>query len=174
MKRIATVLVLMVMVAGMAAAYGGGGFFQASSVPVPDYSNTGRNADIVGGFGYGADRGGTRYGGFGLAIHDETDESLVGAFGGVISGSQLRTGPFTVSVNLWTGIGYVNPRLIRSSAGFGYFAEATGEAGFAVLPWLQLSVYGGMQAIGSLDAASIVSSARYAPVVGSRLTWGHF
>ncbi|HKJ84983.1 MAG TPA: hypothetical protein VKA06_02850 [Spirochaetia bacterium] len=174
MKRLALTGLLVVAMAGMASAYGGGGFFQGSYLPVPEYSNVGRTAEITGGYGYGADRHGTRRGGFGLAIHDAASNDLIGAFGGVISGSQVRTGPLTLSLNLWSGVGYVSPAVVDSPVGFGYFLEADAEAGFALLPWFQLSVYAGMQALGSFEASSIVSSARYTPVVGSRLSWGGF
>ena len=53
-------------------------------------------------------------------------------------------------------------------------AEADLEAGFAVLPWFQLSVYGGMQVIGGFDPATLLQTALYSPVVGARFTWGGF
>jgi hypothetical protein len=168
------ITMVMIAVVSSAFAYGGGGFFQGSYYQIPEYSNIDREAEIVGGYGYGADRDGSRYGGFGLAIHDVNSAELIGAFGGVISGRQLRTGPLTMSLNLWSGLGYVNPRVLGTPVGMGFLIEADAEAGFAVLPWLQLSVYAGVQAIGSLDPASFVSGARYTPVVGSRLTWGGF
>jgi hypothetical protein len=174
MKRTAILITLVAIVAGAAFAYGGGGFFQGSFAPVPEYTNVGVDAEIVGGFGYGASRRGARYGGFGLAVHDSTNDELLGAFGGVISGNQLRAGPLTLSLNLWSGIGYVNPKVVGSSVGVGYLVEADAEAGFALLPWFQVSVYAGMQAIGSFDPSALISSARYTPVLGSRLTWGHF
>ncbi|MFW5777249.1 MAG: hypothetical protein ACOCZB_08190 [Spirochaetota bacterium] len=174
MKRTILVMGLVIAFAGGAFAYGGGGFFQGSYIAVPDYTNIDRGAEVVGGYGYGTDRDGARHGGFGLAIHDSSNDELLGGFGGVISGSQLRAGPLTVSLNLWSGIGFVNPELVRTRSAFGYFIEADAEAGFAILPWFQLSVYAGMQAIGSFEPASIISSARYTPVVGSRFTWGGF
>ena len=174
MKR-TTIIVLLTAVVGVGAfAYGGGGFFQGDYLPVPHYSNIERDAEITGGYGYGADRRGSRYGGFGVAIHDTRNNELIGAFGGVISGSQLRTGPLTLSLNLWTGVGYVNADVIPSRYATGYLVEADAEAGFAILPWMQMSLYAGMQAIGSFDAAQLISSARYMPVIGSRLTWGSF
>jgi hypothetical protein len=157
-----------------ASAYGGGGFFQASQVAIPGYSNVPALAEVHGGYGYGASRGGSRYGGFGLAVEDAGSDKLIGAFGGVISGHQVRTGPFTLSVNVWSGIGYVNPDIVLVPGAVGFFAEATGEAGFAILPWMQLSVYAGYQAIGPFDPSMLFTNTLYTPVIGSRLTWGSF
>ena len=174
MKRLTGIVVMVVLAAGSVSAYGGGGFFQGHYVFVPEYSNVELEAEVAGGYGYGADRDGSRHGGFGLVVHDTGADALIGAFGGVISGSQLRAGPLTLSLNLWSGIGFVNPEIVAGSPGVGYFLEADAEAGFALLPWLQFSVYGGMQALGSFDARTLISGARYSPVVGSRLTWGGF
>lgn len=174
MKRMIVILVATLVAAGSAFAYGAGGFFQGSYLPIAQYSNVDGDAEVTGGFGYGADSRGTRYGGFGMAIHDTGSGELIGGFGGVISGSQLRTGPLTLSLSLWSGLGYVSPRVVDSSVGFGYLIEADLEAGFALLPWFQVSVYAGMQAVGSLDPSALISSARYSPVVGSRLSWGSF
>ncbi len=174
MKRVIGVFALMVLVISGVCARGGGGVFHGAYYLVQEYTNVDRDVRIVGGYGYGVDRGSVRHGGFGLVIHDRDTSELVGAFGGVISGRQLRTGSLTLSVNLWTGVGYVNPWVVSSPAGVGYFAEAAAEAGLTLLPWFQVGVYGGMQAIGSLDPPYLISSARYAPVLGTRLTWGRF
>ena len=173
-KRIIVTAVLMTASAFAAFAYGGGGFFQATQMSFPTYSNIGNVAEVNGGYGYGASRDGARYGGFGLAVTDPATESLMGAFGGVISGRQMRTGPFTLSLNVWGGVGYVDPSYAAVPASVGFFTEASAEAGFAILPWMQLSVYGGYQAIGPFDPALLFTGTRYAPVVGSRLTWGSF
>ena len=173
MKR-AIVLITMVLVAATAFADGGGGFFRGNYFYVPSYSNIGREAEIVGGYGYGAERRGSRYGGFGLAINDTDTEETIAAFGGFISGNQVRTGPVTLSLNLWSGIGWVNPAVVDSSVGVGYMLEANAEAGFAFVPWFQVAFYAGMQAIGPFDPAAIISSARYSPVLGTRFVWGGF
>ncbi len=172
MKRTILFAGLMVLVVFAASARGGGGIFHGAYYPVQEYSNVDRDVRVLGGYGYGADRRGTRHGGFGLVIHDEDTGELIGAFGGIISGSQLRSGPLTLSLNLWTGVGYVDPWYLGSRVELGYLAEATAEAGFRLLPWFQVSVYGGMHAVGSLDPAYLISSARYTPVLGTRLTWG--
>ncbi len=174
MKRHIGLLVLTVLVVSGVWARGGGGVFQGAYYPVQEYSNVDRDVRITGGYGYGVDRGGARHGGFGLVIHDTHTSELVGAFGGVMSGRQLRSGSLALSVNLWTGVGYVNSSFVSSPVGVGYLAEAAAEAGLTLLPWFQVSVYGGMQAVGSLDPAQLISSARYAPVLGTRLTWGGF
>lgn len=174
MKRTIGLILLTVLVASGVSARGGGGVFQGAYYPIEDYSNVDRDVRIIGGYGYGVDRGGARHGGFGLVIHDADTSELVGAFGGVVSGRQLRSGSLTLSVNLWTGVGYVNSWFVSSPVGVGYLAEAAAEVGLALLPWFQVGVYGGMQAVGSLDPAHLISSARYAPVLGTRLTWGRF
>ncbi len=164
----------LVLVASLVFADGGGGFFRGRYFYVPEYSNVETEATVSGGFGYGAQRRGSRYGGFGLSINDAETDRMIGAFGGFISGNQIRTGPVTLSLNLWSGLGYVNPDFVESEVGVGYFAEANAEAGFAFVPWFQVSFYAGMQAIGSFDPAAFLSSARYSPVMGTRFTWGGF
>lgn len=173
-KRTIVVAVLLTAVVFVAAAYGGGGFFQGSHMAIPGYTNLDAAGEVHGGYGYGAGRRGARYGGFGLTVTDARSEELIGAFGGVISGRQMRTGPFTLSANAWSGIGYVNPDYLLVPGGVGFFAEITAEAGFAILPWMQLSVYGGYQAVGPFDPALLFTNTLYTPVVGSRLTWGSF
>jgi hypothetical protein len=108
-----------------------------------------------------------------VLVDGEIDEFL-GGFGGVISGRQMRTGPITLSLNVWSGIGYASPELLQAPGGVAFLAEANGEVGFAMLPWLQISLYGGYQAIGTFDPAAMFASTRYAPVVGGRVSWGSF
>ena len=173
-KKIALTGFMLVAVVIVASGYGGGGFFQATQMAFPGYTNMDSFAEVQGGYGYGASRGGRRYGGFGVAISDAETEEFLGGFGGVISGRQIRTGPFTLSLNIWSGVGYASQDLIQAPAGVAFFAEANAEAGFAVLPWLQISVYGGYQAIGSFDPSAMFANTRYAPVVGGRVSWGSF
>ena len=175
MKRITMVLVLTVVVTALASAYGGGGWFNGHYFPMDEFTNTSVEAEINGGYGYGVGRDGSRYGGFGMVIHDHArPEEVIGAFGGVITGRQFRGWPFTLSANLWTGIGYLNPSFVSSSGGVGFVAEADVEAGLRILPWFQLSLYAGMQVISGFDLQSLVDSAIYTPVIGARFTWGSF
>jgi len=172
-KRTVIVVLMVILAATSVFAYGGGGVFQASQFAIPGYTNMGQTADISGGYGYGASRGGRRYGGFGLVMTDAATGEFLGGFGGVLTGQQLRTGPFTLSANIYSGIGHASESLLPGTP-VAFFAEISGEAGFAVLPWLQISVYGGYHAVGPLDATMIFETTRYAPVIGSRVTWGSF
>lgn len=173
-KKMALAGIMLVAVVVVASAYGGGGFFQGTQMALPGYTNMDSDAEVQGGYGYGASRGGRRYGGFGLAISDPATDEFLGAFGGVISGRQTRIGPVTLSLNIWSGVGYASSELIQAPAGVAFLAEANAEAGFAVLPWLQISVYGGYQAIGSFDPSDMFANTKYAPVMGGRVTWGGF
>ena len=173
-KKVALTGFLLVAVVVAASAYGGGGIFQATQMAIPGYTNMDSVAEVQGGYGYGASRGGRRHGGFGLTVSDTETGEFLGVFGGVISGWQTRTGPVTLSLNIWSGVGYASPDLIQAPAGVTFLGEANAEAGFAVLPWLQISVYGGYQAIGSFDPSTMFANTRYAPVIGSRVTWGSF
>ncbi len=170
-------LFAVMMVAATAAsvfAYGGGGFFQGNLLPYQELTSHGVVAETRGGFGYGVNRCGVRHGGFGIVIRNSADNELIGAFGGIISGRQVRVRPITLSANLWTGIGFIGTPVASRHSGFGYFAEATGEAGVALLPWMQVALYGGMQAMGRLDPVSIVESTMYSPVAGMRFVFGRF
>jgi hypothetical protein len=173
-KKLIVAAILVTFAAGVAFAYGGGGVFHGTQLPIAGYSNVETAADLHGGYGYGASRDGSRYGGFGVSLKDQETDEFLGAFGGVITGRQFRTGPFTLSANIWSGIGYASPELVPAPAGFAFFAELNAEAGFSVLPWLQISVYGGYQAIGSIDPAAMFANTRYTPVAGARVTWGGF
>lgn len=171
MKRLIMTAVLIGMVSA-AFAYGGGGLFSGHHVAYPGYYSIDRGIEYSGGYGYGTDRDGRRSGGFGLVMN--SSEQFVGAFGGAIQGHQVRLGPVTLSANIWTGFGYLSPQISGSPISFGFVAEATAEAGFAVLPWLQLSFYGGAQAIGPFDLVHLVDTVNYSPILGTRLTWGSF
>ena len=173
-KKMVLTGIMLVAVVVVASAYGGGGFFQGTQMAIPGYTNMNSAAEVQGGYGYGASRGGRRYGGFGLAISDQATDEFLGGFGGVITGRQMRTGPFTLSLNIWSGVGYASSEFLQAPAGVAFLAEANAEAGFAVLPWLQISVYGGYQAIGSFDPSSMFANTKYAPVAGGRVTWGGF
>ena len=173
-KKMALTGIMLAAVVVMASAYGGGGFFQGTQMVFPGYTNMDSGAEVQGGYGYGASRSGRRRGGFGLAISDPATDEFLGAFGGVITGRQKRIGPVTLSANIWSGVGYATPELIQAPAGVAFLAEANAEAGFAVLPWLQISVYGGYQAIGAFDPSNLFANTKYAPVIGGRVTWGGF
>ena len=169
------VLVLLVVCAALATAYGGGGYFTGHYFPVRDFTNTEIEAEVSGGYGYGVSHDGSRYGGFGMVIQSSAHpDGVIGAFGGVITGHQFRGWPFTLSANLWTGVGYVNPAYVAGSEGVGFLAEVNVEAGMRILPWFQLGLYAGLQVIGGFDLPSILDTALYTPVVGARFSWGSF
>jgi hypothetical protein len=173
-KTVVIALVMAAIAATAAFAYGGGGFFEGSQYIYPGYTNVENPADVHGGFGYGASRSGSRYGGFGLSISDPETGEFLGGFGGVITGRQTRMGPFTLSANIYAGVGYATPELVNWPGGVSFLAEGTVEAGFAILPWLQISAYGGYQVIGPLDVNRALVDSRYVPVIGTRVTWGSF
>jgi hypothetical protein len=165
----------MILMVGSAALFagGGGGAFEGRFLPSDEWSNRTLDAEVGGGFGYGVDRDGSRFGGFGLVIEDERDEDLYGAFGGLISGQEVKLGPVIGSVNLWTGVGYVSPELF-SGRTFGYLAELNAEIGLALIPWMQVALYGGVQGMGSFHSPAWFSDFSYSPVVGARVVWGRF
>ena len=174
MKRLIVAVVFLALSGIAAFAYGGGGVFSGEQVMVEPYNNIGFPLETHGGYGYGVDRRGIRTGGFGMVVFSEDYDALAGAFGGFVTGAQQRIGPFTASINLWTGFGYINSAMIEIPGYAGFIAEANGEVGFALLPWLQLSIYAGMQALGGFDMTDLLTQVRYAPVIGSRVTWGSF
>jgi len=173
-KKVALTGIMLVAVVVAASAYGGGGFFQGTQIAIPGYTNVDVAADVQGGYGYGVSKSGRRHGGFGMYVSDAETDEFLGGFGGVISGWQMRTGPLTLGLNIWSGVGYASTELISAPAGLAFLAEANAEAGFAVLPWLQISVYGGYQAIGRFDPSTMFANTRYVPVIGGRVTWGGF
>ncbi|MEE8440736.1 MAG: hypothetical protein V3S41_03375 [Spirochaetia bacterium] len=173
-KKMTLTGLMLVAVVIVASAYGGGGFFQATQMAFSGYTNMDSVAEVEGGYGYGVSRGGRRYGGFGMVVSEAETQEFLGGFGGVISGRQMRTGPFTLSLNIWSGVGYASQDLIQAPAGVAFLAEANAEAGFAVLPWLQISVYGGYQAIGPFDPSAVFANTKYVPVIGARVSWGSF
>lgn len=167
-------LVLGVVVACAASAYGGGGGFSGASLPIPRFSN---NNDVFlfnGGYGYGVTSGGHRIGGFGVGVTAEDGRSA-GGFGGVINGRQARLGSLTASLNTWLGVGGLRLSTGDPRQFFAYYAEVNGELGLAVLPFLQISGYLGMQAMGNLIPGDpVVDNSVYHPVSGIRVTWGWF
>ncbi len=172
MKRTILTSLVIVIVGAAACAYGGGGFFSGEHLSYPGFASTDHGIEYSGGYGIGATCGGYRNGGFGVVLQSSDD--FVGAFGGSIQGRQVRIGPTTFSANLWTGFGYLSPHVSGSPVRFGYLAEATAEVGLTLIPLFQLSIFGGVQAIGALDLARLAETVNCAPVVGGRATWGSF
>jgi hypothetical protein len=174
MRRAIVLFVLTVIATSTAWAYGGGGAFWGRTLPFGRWTNTDLTFDYSGGYGYGVTDGGHRIGGFGVGVTAE-DGTAVGGFGGIMNGQQVRLGALTASLNTWLGVGGLSLPSGAPLEFFGYFAELSGELGLAVLPWLQVSAYLGMQAMGNLIPGDpIVDNSIYSPVSGIRLTWGSF
>ncbi|MFP4550469.1 MAG: hypothetical protein ACLFNT_06665 [Spirochaetales bacterium] len=173
MKRFVLILSILLIGSALAFAGGGGGVFEGRMLPYRGWASTDLDATVGGGFGYGIARDGSRIGGFGLVVNDEFDEELYGAFGGLISGRQYKMGPIVGSVNLWTGVGYVSPRLFDGNT-VGYVGELNAELGVLLVPWMQIAVYGGMQGMGSFYSEKWFSDFTYSPVAGIRAVWGSF
>ena len=174
MKRFAIAVALAFLVAVGAFAHGGGGVFSGEQLMIESYNNIGVPLVAHGGYGYGASHDGIRHGGFGMVLASDEFDTVAGAFGGIVTGAQRSIGPFMASINLWSGVGYINPDLLDIPGYAGFMAELTAEAGFAPLPWFQVSLYAGMQAFGGFDLSEFLTQVRYAPVIGSRVTWGSF
>ncbi len=132
---------------------------------------------FVGGFGYGVDRDGRRFGGFGLGFYSETDpERFAGGVGGIITGQEVRLGNVTLAATLWAGVGGMSSPAFGMEPGYMIgFAELDLEAGVAIFRWFQVSVYGGMQVMGNLTPGRPFTDALYySPVIGIRTAWGSF
>ncbi len=159
-------------------AGGAGGVTWSDQRSVPGLSNmTGMSS--VGGFGYGVSSSGQRTGGFGFALYSGPpgSDSLAGGVGGIIVGQELRLGPITAALNLWTGLGGISATYQGVENGYCVlFGEADVEIGAAVTPWMQLVLYGGLQGFADLTPGSGIGArlTRYAPVVGMRMAWGSF
>lgn len=133
--------------------------------------------NTVGGFGYGANRRGERIGGFGLAFFsDDPSVEFAGGVGGLINGQQISIGPLTAAAVMWVGAGCVSSGVPELSGSWIVaFAEADLEVSWAVLPWLQVTGYAGMQLMGNVSGSRPFDEFLfYTPVVGARLAWGSF
>lgn len=166
MKRLFLITLLTVLTTGIFASAGGGVFY-GDLYYNEDFANRDvSDSGIIGGYGYGTGRDGTRTGGFGLAITNEDGEGYTGGFGGLITGRETFVGPILLGTNLWLGVGGLD------EYGFSGFAEINGEIGLAVFPWMQLQLYGGIQ--GITPFSDFLDKGTYAPVGGFRVVWGSF
>jgi hypothetical protein len=131
----------------------------------------------AGGFGWGANRRGERVGGFGLALYsDDPSIGLAGGVGGLINGQQVSIGPFTAAAVAWTGVGCLTVDApVLAGSWVVAFAEVDLEASWAVLPWLQLTGYAGLQVMGNVTGGRPFDEFLFwTPVVGARIAWGSF
>ena len=184
--RMNRVFVAAAAIAALAAsgawAHGGGGAggvthgFQYLELNRGCYSVDVRE-NTVGGFGYGVDRHGERFGGFGLAFFSE-DPSVVfeGGVGGLINGQQFSIGPLTAAAVAWTGVGCLTTDVPGMAGSWiTLFLEADVEVGWALTPWLQVTGYAGMQLMTNLSPGDPFEGMLfYTPTVGVRIAWGSF
>jgi hypothetical protein len=123
------------------------------------------------GFGYGVDGGGTRFGGFGMALLGPVSGTW-GGVGGILTGYELRAGPIEIALNLLGGPGGL---AFGRGGYFILFGQADLEVGLTLLPWMQVVVYGGFQAWGNLIPGFPLREATLTtPVYGIRVAWGGF
>jgi len=178
-KRIqATVLIavsLALVPLSMACARGAGGLTWGEQYFDGEFSNYDVQASTSGGFGYAVTRGGTRIGGFALAMHSDVPGSSFDAgFVGTITGQETRAGIFVAAANLWTGIGGIaGSSVIQGPATFAFFGEATVEVGISLFPGTTMSAYAGMQAVAPvLITGQLFDRVLYTPTFGIRVGWG--
>jgi hypothetical protein len=171
MRRVLAVLLLSLLPACIAAAGGAGGVGFGAQYYDPVMSSSNLGMAYIMGFGYGVDEGGSRVGGFGMALFSAPGRSAGGA-GGLLVGHEWRAGPVVFAFNFLGGVGGA------AYAGGGYmllFGQADLELGAAVLPWMQVVLYAGYQAWGNLiPGIPFVSAKLFTPVLGVRVSWGGF
>ena len=176
-RRVIGVSLFLVLSCALAVhAGGGGGLTYGAHIYVPQYANRDLVASCFGGFGYGSTFSGQRIGGFGLAILDNSNaESIAGGFGGVLVGREVKSGPFMLSLNVWSGLGGAGTSFGDPTGFFGLFLEANIEVGVSIIPWMQLVGYAGMQAVTNLiPGLPFFGTLIYTPVFGTRIAWGSF
>ena len=162
-------LLFALLPAGIAAAGGAGGVGFGTQFYDPATPSNNLGMAYITGFGYGVDEGGSRIGGFGMALLSDPARSA-GGVGGMLVGHEWRGGPVVFAFNLLGGVGGA------SYGGGGYmllFGQADLELGAAVLPWMQVVAYVGYQAWGNLiPGIPFVSAKLFTPVIGVRVSWG--
>ena len=168
-------LAMLVVPVSLGFAYGGaGGLTYGLQYAHPQLTNESIGLHTTGGYGYGTGRDGRRTGGFGLAIFSETN-ALMGGVGGSINGHEFVSGPLSLAVNLWTGIGGAKADLRDPGGYLILFGELNAEVGLSLRPWMQLVAFGGMQGIVNLvPGTPLYSAVYYSPVWGFRIAWGAF
>ena len=183
MKTITVVTIFAVFSLTMASADGAGGLYYGFQHYSGDWSSHDMGSRYLGGFGYGVNSQGSRVGGFGFALLSDdpkTPGTITGGFGGTITGREVNLGPLMLALNVWAGIGGVKSRLNEHqfdepSRYLALYGELNAEAGFALTPWFQLIIYGGIQGMGNLLPGSPFEDVLvYTPVIGGRLAWGSF
>lgn len=187
MKKILTVVILILIITNVWARGGGAGgtFFgyQISTYPFLENSvqipNNSLGLAYFGGFGWGADRNGIINGGFGMAVLDPSNESgIAGGFGGAVNGFQILTWPVHLNLMSYTGFGGIYSGNNAQYPDSGFFAiseEIDIELGVPVFNWFMPIVYVGYQVAGNVIPGKMLSAFfSYTPVMGIRLAWGSF
>jgi hypothetical protein len=174
-KTVAVVIVLVGL--PLAAAFAAGGVSWGEQYLVPEYpelANYVTDAQFTAVYGYGTTGFGMRNGGFVLGVRAPGEEtSWEGGFIGAISGQELRAGPFTFAVDLWTGIGGMHFVEGSQDGRFALFGQADIEIAFRVFPGMRVAGYAGMQGIADIVAwQPLAAAVYYTPVAGVRVAWG--
>lgn len=163
-----------------AAADGGGGILYGTQYFDARYSSADIGLSMAGGYGYGAYPDGQRVGGFGLVLYNGKDSPrFIGGAGGMLTGGQMRLGPFTVALDLLLGLGAGGATGWDGSGDTDGVMVAYGEldlsVGFTLSRWMQLVAYAGFQGMGSLfPGEPFRALSLYSPAIGVRLAWGRF
>jgi len=171
-KSVACAAVLLLAIpAGLAFAGGAGGVGWGMQYYDPEYSSADAGFTYITGYGYGTTWGGSRMGGFGMAMIS-IDGMGAGGVGGMILGHEWSGGPLMAALTLWAGVGGGGYQKGGYMIGFG---EADFELGVRLTPWMQITAYAGYQAWGNLIPGYPFSRALlYTPVVGVRIGWGAY
>lgn len=173
-RKITLALAVIMAIVPLSAAFAGGagGALYGIQYFDPEFSNFSSQTIYMGGFGYGVSRRGTRTGGFGMAFYSESGLGPTGGVGGLLSGQELKLGPFMGAVDILTGVGGIST---ETGGYFVLFGEIDAELGFAICDWMQVSVYGGIQGMASVvPGRPLQEMILYTPVIGVRLAWGSF
>ena len=175
-RRIAAIVTVLAALP-LAGAFSAGGFSWGEQYLVPEHpelANYDTQARFSAIYGYGVTGFGMRNGGFVLGVHSPDDPcGFEGGFIGAISGQELRAGPFTFAVDLWTGIGGMHFAEGSQDGRFALFGQADIEIAFRVFPGMRVAGYAGMQGIADIVAwQPLAAAVYYTPVAGVRVAWG--
>jgi hypothetical protein len=168
---------LAVLPLSMASAGGAGGLTWGQQYFDSQLSNFDVQSTYSGAYGYGVTRHGQRIGGFALAVRSSSPDSLFeGGFAGLITGQEVRAGPFLMAVNLWTGLGALRTGPALPTGGsLALFGELDLELGLGFISWMEVTGCAGMQAVTRIAGGRpLFSNVMYTPVLGARVAWGSF
>ncbi len=173
-RKLTVVFAVIMAIVPLSTAFAGGagGALYGVQYFIPEWSSFDGQLTYVGGYGYGVSHRGARTGGFGMAFYSENGLGPVGGVGGLMSGQELKLGPFMGAVDLLTGVGGVSTPM---GGYFVLFGEVDASLGFAIFDWMQASVYAGLQGMVNVcPGRPLQDMILYTPVVGIRIAWGSF